>query len=64
MAAAQREARPKARLFTTNPTHACSDAIGITQTAKRSVTRMSDNGHKKKKNELDPNAQLEKQSSD
>jgi hypothetical protein len=43
MAAAPLEARLKARLSTTNPTHACSDAPrGINQTAKRSVTRMSD----------------------
>ncbi|WP_299852795.1 hypothetical protein, partial [uncultured Roseovarius sp.] len=34
---------------------------GINKTAKRSVTRMSDNGPaKNKENELDPIAQLEK----
>lgn len=33
---------------------------GINQTAKGSVTRMSDNDPRKKENELDPNAQLEK----
>ncbi len=37
-------AAPATRISTTNPTHACSDASpDITQTAKRSVTRMSDN---------------------
>jgi len=56
MAAAQREARPKARLSTANPTHACSDVPrDINQTAKRSVTRMSDKRpNLKKENELDP----------
>ncbi len=55
MAAAQREARPKARLSTANPTHACSDVPrDIKQTAKRSVTRMSDKRPDFKKNELDP----------
>jgi hypothetical protein len=35
---------------------------GINQTAKRSVTRMSDKTlNTKKENELDPNAKLEKQ---
>jgi len=33
---------------------------GINQTAKRSVTRMSDNDPENKENELDPNTQLEK----
>jgi hypothetical protein len=37
----------------------CHD--GINQTAKRSVTRMSDHDPKeRRKNELDPNTQLEK----
>jgi len=37
--------------------------LGINQTAKRSVTRMSDKDPKtKKENELDLNTQLEKQS--
>lgn len=60
--AAQREARLKAGLSTSDPTHACSDATRASnQTAKRSVTRMSDNDpEEKKENELDPNTQLEK----
>ena len=65
MAAAQREARLKARLSTANPTHACSGAIKAPfQTAKRSVTRMSDYDPKTKENELDRYAQLEKLPSD
>ena len=44
MSAAQIEARREAVLSTTYPTYACSDAIRASkQTAKRSVTRMSDN---------------------
>jgi hypothetical protein len=47
MVAAQREAHLKARLSTSDPTYACSDAHhGIKQTAKRSVTRKSDNDPK------------------
>jgi hypothetical protein len=43
MSAAQFEARRKAGLSTADPTYACSDAIRTSnQTAKRSVTRMSD----------------------
>ena len=45
MSAAQLEARREAVLSTTYPTYACSDAIRASKkTAKRSVTRMSDNG--------------------
>ncbi|WIY24355.1 hypothetical protein [Parasedimentitalea psychrophila] len=33
--------------------------MSINQTAKRSVTRMSDNDPENKENELDPNTQLE-----
>ena len=43
MSAAQLEARRKAGLSTTNPTHACSGALRTPiQTAKRSVTRKND----------------------
>jgi len=50
MAAAHREARLKARLSTSDPTYACSGAHhGINQTAKRSVTRMSDNDPKERR---------------
>ena len=49
MSVAQLEARLKARLSTANPTHACSGASKASfQTAKRSVTRMSDNDPKEK----------------
>jgi len=65
MSAAQLEARRKAGLSTSNPTHACSGALRTpNQTAKRSVTRISDlnqDGRNKKENELDPDTQLEKQ---
>ena len=61
MSAAQREARREAGLSTTNPTHACSGALRTpNQTAKRSVTRISDPKRKMKGNELDPDTQLEK----
>lgn len=43
MSAAQLEARRKAGLSTSNPTHACSGALRTpNQTAKRSVTRIND----------------------
>lgn len=48
MSDASSKARLKARFPSANPTHARSDAPrGITQTANRSVTRMSDrNDHR------------------
>jgi len=62
MSAAQLEARRKAGLSTSNPTHACSGALRTpNQTAKRSVTRICDPCKIKKENELDPDTQLEKQ---
>ncbi|SLN74718.1 hypothetical protein ROA7450_04231 [Roseovarius albus] len=49
MTAAPPEARLKAGLSTADPTYACSGAImASNQTAKISVTRMSDNDPKEK----------------
>jgi len=62
MSAAQLEARRKAGLSTSIPTHACSGALRTpNQTAKRSVTRTNDPSNQKKENEPDPDTQFEKQ---
>jgi len=64
MSAAQREARRKAGLSTSNPTHACSGAIS---NAKPDCEEKRDPDKRsliiqKKENELDPDTQLEKRS--
>jgi hypothetical protein len=63
MSAAQLEARRKAGLSTSNPTHACSGAIS---NAKPDCEEKRDPDKRsliiqKKENELDPDTQLEKQ---
>jgi len=60
-AAAQPEARDKARLSTANPTHACSDAARYQPDCEEK--RDPDERQRpetKKENELDLNTQLEK----
>lgn len=64
MSAAQLEARRKAGLSTSNPTHACSGAIS---NAKPDCGEKRDPDKRsliiqKKENELDPDTQLEKRS--
>ncbi|WP_090875470.1 hypothetical protein [Pacificibacter marinus] len=64
MSAAQLEARRKAGLSTSNPTHACSGAIS---NAKPDCEEKRDPDKRsliiqKKENELDPDTQLEKRS--
>jgi hypothetical protein len=64
MSAAQLEARRKAGLSTSNPTHACSGAIS---NAKPDCEEKRDPDKRsliiqEKENELDPDTQLEKQS--
>jgi hypothetical protein len=63
MSAAQREARRKAGLSTSDPTHACSGAIS---NAKPDCEEKRDPDKRsliiqKKENELDPDTQLEQQ---
>jgi hypothetical protein len=65
MSAAQLEARRKAGLSTSNPTHACSGAIS---NAKLGCEEKRDPDKRsliiqKKENELDPDTQLEKRTS-
>ena len=64
MSTAQLEARRKAGLSTSNPTHACSGAIS---NAKPDCEEKRDPDKRsliiqKKENELDPDTQLEKRS--
>jgi len=64
MSAAQLEARRKAGLSTSNPTHACSGAVS---NAKPDCEEKRDPDKRsliiqKKENELDPDNQLEKRS--
>ncbi len=63
MSAAQSEARRKAGLSTSDPTHACSGAISNAKPdceEKRDPDKRS-SIIQKKENELDPDTQLEKQ---
>ena len=54
------QARPKARLSTANPTHACSDTPVSPDCEEKRDPDERHRSRRKKEDELDPNAKLEK----